>query len=439
MKKDCAKLVKAKLTAIIEASVLNRHLYVVNPNTDFTRQRKLGLKSLVEFIIKAGSSSIQNSLIDHFKLSESLPTSAAFCKQRKKLKPECFKFIFNKFSTSFEKFLKLWHGYRLIAVDGSNFNCPRNPQETETYHKIGDNRGYNKIHLNACYDIINGVFTACSIATSEKSHERIEFLKMLKKYPEPQKCLFIADRGYESFNILANIIERQGHFLIRARDIDSNSILKGLHLQDKGEEFDIVVNKIIVKSRKTLRHIDLEPDDSIYELYNRSIDFVTDEHPFYRMRLRILRFRLDNGCYEAVITNLSGAEASPARIKELYNMRWGIETAFRSLKYTIGGYTFHSKKLISVQQELLGKLILFNFCAFIVVLTGFKVKSNGKYHYKINMATAIKICVTYFNCGSHISVKELLQKFLIPIRKGRSSVRRKLFEQPAKVFQYRPF
>lgn len=438
MKKDPASLVKLKLNAIIEASVLNRNQYILNPEVDFTRQRKLGFKNLVEFIIKSGSSSIQNELIEHFKLSKSLPTSAALCKQRKKLKPEYFEHIFRKFSVSFENNMKTMYGYRFIAVDGSTFLCPRNPLETETYHKIGNNRGFNKIHLNACYDIINGIFTNCSIATSEKSHERIEFVKMLNQYPNPEKCLFIADRGYESFNILAHLVEKKSHFLIRARDINSNSILKGLHLQGKGDEFDLVINKLIVKSSEALRAMTIEPGDSVYKLYKRSIDFVTEEKPFYRMKLRILRFKLDNGSYEAVITNLTKDEASPERIKEIYNMRWGIETAFRNLKYTIGGYTFHGKTLIAVMQELLGKLILFNFCGFIVALTNFKRKKNRKYEYKINMATAIKICVTYFNSGSQISVQELLLKFLIPIRKNRSSVRRKLFEQPAKVFQYRP-
>lgn len=42
MKKDPASLVKLKLNAIIEASVLNRNQYILNPEVDFTRQRKLG-------------------------------------------------------------------------------------------------------------------------------------------------------------------------------------------------------------------------------------------------------------------------------------------------------------------------------------------------------------------------------------------------------------
>nr|WP_248616362.1 transposase [Lactobacillus amylovorus] len=31
------------------------------------------------------------------------------------------------------------------------------------------------------------------------------------------------------------------------------------------------------------------------------------------------------------------------RNKELYHLRWGIETSFKKLKYSLGGVQFHSK------------------------------------------------------------------------------------------------
>ena len=32
------------------------------------------------------------------------------------------------------------------------------------------------------------------------------------------------------------------------------------------------------------------------------------------------------------------------RIKELYHLRWGIETSFKKLKYSLGSVQFHSKQ-----------------------------------------------------------------------------------------------
>ena len=46
-------------------------------------------------------------------------------------------------------------------------------------------------------------------------------------------------------------------------------------------------------------------------------------------------------------------------------MRWGIETSFRDLKYTLGLLHLHSKKVDFVHQEIFAKLTMFNFCQLI--------------------------------------------------------------------------
>ena len=438
MKKNPAKLVKSKLNSIIEHALLYRDKFTVSPGVDFTRDRKLGLADLVKFIIKLGTSTIQSELIDYFKLSDSLMSASAFCKQRDKLKFTFFQHLFNLFSCSFEKDMKTRFGYRLIAVDGSTFVYPQNPKDEQTFIKIANHKGYNRVHLNACYDLVNGIYTAASVAVSPKSHERNEFINLLKEYNQPEKCLFIADRGYESFNVMAHLIEKKAHFIIRARDIDSNMIMRGLHLEGEKDEFDKDVVKYIVKSRKDGHSLKLEENASIYYCYkHHSVDFITEDDPVYRMQLRVIRFKLDNGTYEAVITNLPREEANPAQLKRLYNMRWGIETSFRTFKYALGGYTFHSKKMNSVIQEIYGKLVLSNFCNFIVALSNFKDETRGKYQKKIKMTTAIKICSTYLNEGSQARVEEILSRFLTPIRKNRSSPRGKVHEQSARAFNYR--
>ena len=66
-----------------------------------------------------------------------------------------------------------------------------------------------------------------------------------------------------------------------------------------------------------------------------------------------------------IITNLPLEEFSPEDIKALYHMRWGIETSFRSLKYTIGLLCFHSKKPEFIIQEIFAKLTMYNFTELI--------------------------------------------------------------------------
>ena len=77
--------------------------------------------------------------------------------------------------------------------------------------------------------------------------------------------------------------------------------------------------------------------ESLYRYICKAVpfDFITDSHPEYHIRLRVIRFRLADGIYENIITNLPADEFSLEQIKHIYQLRWGQETSFRDLKRTI--------------------------------------------------------------------------------------------------------
>ncbi len=85
------------------------------------------------------------------------------------------------------------------------------------------------------------------------------------------------------------------------------------------------------------------------------------ENLFYPISFRVVRFILPHGAYETVITNLSAADFPPVEIKSMYNRRWGIETSFRALKYTVGLTNFHAKRRESITQEIFERMIMYNF------------------------------------------------------------------------------
>lgn len=47
----------------------------------------------------------------------------------------------------------------------------------------------------------------------------------------------------------------------------------------------------------------------------------------YTMKFRVVRFQLSSGVYETIVTTLPRFVFSIQDIKDLYHMRWGIETA----------------------------------------------------------------------------------------------------------------
>ena len=94
-----------------------------------------------------------------------------------------------------------------------------------------------------------------------------------------------------------------------------------------------------------------------YIAHNSPFDFL-DSHTnkFYPMNFRVVRIKIADDSYETLITNLGADTFSSNELKKLYAMRWGIETSFRELKYTIGLLHFHAKKRELIIQEIFARI-----------------------------------------------------------------------------------
>jgi IS4 transposase len=82
---------------------------------------------------------------------------------------------------------------------------------------------------------------------------------------------------------------------------------------------------------------------------------------FYPIKLRVVRFKISDDSFETIITNLDSEKFPPNKIKELYHLRWGVETSFRELKYAIGLISFHSKKVEHITQEIFARLVMYDY------------------------------------------------------------------------------
>ena len=164
---------------------------------------------------------------------------------------------------------------------------------------------------------------------------------------------------------------------------------------------------------------------------------VTWFHPSpYVMKLRIVRFLLDTGEYETIVTSLNRSKSSPAKIKELYHLRWGIKTSFRTLKYAIGMTSFHAKKEESIKQEIFVRLMMFNFCSRIANSIIVEQKDDNTYSYKVNFTQAIHICFAYLKKQLKIDIRDLRKRYIEPVRPGRED-ERKIKPKSAVFFIYR--
>lgn len=224
-----AEIVNNRFNQIVSSVTGNIQCYCSDPAADFTRNRLLTAEKLIKQLVFSESKSIPSELCSFF--SENVPSASAFCQQRAKLLPEALRRVFLQTADACMDALKTYDGWSLIACDGSSVNIPDNPNDTDTLcHVTGTEETYNQIHLNAIFDCMSDVFYDCSIDTSKKTGETRALIKMIRAGNYPQKSIFIADRGYENYELMAECLERGQKFIVRLKDIDSNGILSSLNL-----------------------------------------------------------------------------------------------------------------------------------------------------------------------------------------------------------------
>src|SRR5699024_5572430 len=81
---------------------------------------------------------------------------------------------------------------------------------------------------------------------------------------------------------------------------------------------------------------------------------------YYEIRFRVVRLKLSESTYECLVTNLDDS-FTLNDLKELYHLRWGIETSFRDLKHSADLEYLHTSGTHQIQQEIYARLIIYNF------------------------------------------------------------------------------
>jgi hypothetical protein len=80
--------------------------------------------------------------------------------------------------------------------------------------------------------------------------------------------------------------------------------------------------------------------------------------------LRVLKFKLPAGEIEILATNLPKKTMTSTELKELYNLRWGVETAYKMIKGALQIENFSGANQLVVQQDFFATMFLKNMIAF---------------------------------------------------------------------------
>jgi len=434
--------VKMKLDDCISQLSEVSWMFSKQPGIYFTRDRKLPFPKVISALLSMEGGSLTSEMLKYFGCSADIASTSAFVQQRSKISKDTFPMLFALFTKKTDS-PRLYKGLRLLAADGSDIQIPTNPNHPDSYFPgVNGQTSYNMLHLDAMYDLLRHTYIDASLIGQRKVNERNTLCSMIDR-SSMQNVLLIADRGYEGFNLMAHLQEKQWFFLIRIQDVlHSRGIAAGLALPDE-DEFDIPINlSLTTKATNEIKSLCKDKNKYRYIPSTTTFDYLPKknrEHDptlFYELRFRVVRFKITDDTYETVITNLDPFLFPQKELKKLYNMRWGIETSFRELKYTVGLLHFHAKKVEYIYQEVFARLIMYNFTELVTSPVIIQ-KADCKYAYKANFSVAVHVCRQFLLGNvSPPDVEALILRHVSPIRPGRNRPR-KMTVKHAVSFIYR--
>ena len=171
------KHIKKLLMSEIKRVAANPHDYCTNPDTDFTRTRKLPIEKILQGIIGMESGSLTNELLDLYDASIQTPTASAFIQQRKKIKPEAFESIFVNFSKGILGSID--DDMQVLAIDGSKIQIATDASDTDSYFPgTNGQKPYNLLHLNCLFNLKHSIYSDAIIQKAKYANEHKALTEM---------------------------------------------------------------------------------------------------------------------------------------------------------------------------------------------------------------------------------------------------------------------
>ena len=408
-----ANNIRKYLMNAIDFVVAHIEEYVILPGHDLTRRRKLPAGVLILHLLTMGAGSIGTEIKKFFGSLSATPMVSAVCQQRAKLKPEALRKVFQLFLD------ELYNRgrppkWQFVAVDGTRFTFPDRNRDNSANDEWRHREGKKPLegHMTAAWDICRRLFLDAVVQPLHKINEYAAICQMIDRFQARKGCrvVFIADRGFPSWNVVAHA-EKNGHFfVIRTKDRNvSLTILKQLPLPDT-EEFDVSVNIRLIRQPRLKEQA--HPDQTAICLRsNVHFDYISPgSEEVFDLTLRVVRYALPSGGFASVITNLPVRWFSTRQIIDLYAKRWTEETAFGELKGALAMESFHTTKPELIEQELWAKLTAFNAVSAIhhaaQILTDQRAREKRKagqscrHRYQVDFTAACTAVMRFLVPGS---------------------------------------
>jgi hypothetical protein len=350
--------------------------------SSWTRQRDMPLEDIVLCTLAKKGLSTTMEVRHYFQAMgkvEQTVSKQDYLRRRQKVNPEVFKLLNRNYLKRFyggQEALR-WHGYLVMAVDGSRAEIPNSEENRRTYGESINKYGKSvaRTNLSAVHDVFNRFLV--DIGMHHYRSGEIEEAKVhseaLKEIIGEQPVIIMFDRNYESLEFM-DFLDRKGiKYLIRLHK--GNYEAEKAQMRGADEEVELMY------TRARLGHLREKSPERMRELAQQK-----------SKRVRILKTKFANGEAAAFITNVR--EGTTAEILRLYRKRWGIEQKYHTLKNKLKFESVTGKASIYVVQDFWAQTLVFNMVQDLITAAERRVvkkakKRRLKYEMRINENIAI--------------------------------------------------
>jgi len=328
---------------------------------DFTRDRKMTFEEVVLFMLTSAKCSTQCSLRRFFAAlgKEAMMKQQSFSEARAKINVSAFVQLFQlTVGAMTENLQETWEGYLVYAIDGSKIALPADKGLLAHFGPAGRGGTSPTAQASILYDVPNDIVVDALIGPMSVDERTMasRHVENCKNFAQGAGKLFIFDRGYPSFELVEELEGGGFSYVMRVRskfsvEIDAQAAPDGYAWLEQGGK---------------------------------------------RIKLRVVKFDLDSGMQETLITNLTDKNLDVAAFKKLYFMRWPVETKYDVVKNKLQLENFTSRTVEGVEQDFYAAMYLTNVAAAAASDAQAEIDEaregkNNKYRYKANLNEAIGV------------------------------------------------
>ena len=317
---------------------------------DFTRRRKMPHDALVESVVCRKGRTLRIELREFERglgMGDAI-SPPGYLKQREKLDPGALAALMRHHAAQVyaDGDAPMWRGMHVLAIDGSTCNVPTNAATVKAYGGSSAKRGKVQAFcgLSAVYDVIARQMVGLEVAAGgfdERSFVPLH-VESARRAVGAAPFVLVMDRGYPSFPLLAWLSDNEVPYLMRAQSMFMNAEFRAAEAAggDATCEFGFGYQRIASVRKR-------EP--GVFEA-------LLSHDP---IEVRCVLADIGGAAPEKLVTNLP-ASFTPGDLKELYHLRWGVETCFQMLKDRLQLENMTGTKPVLIEQDIYASAYLLN-------------------------------------------------------------------------------